>query len=83
VVVIYGRNADYFKLDITMSRAAFLYRSKKHLKQMSVAELDAYERVLKQRATIGGYVTKSAEKQLEVVSKVRALLLARALAGDV
>ncbi len=65
-----------------MSRAAFLYKSKKQLKKMSVAEVDAYVRVLKHRATIGGYVTKSAEKQLQVVSKVRALLLAQALAGD-
>lgn len=65
-----------------MSRAAFQYKSKKHLKQMNVAELDAYVRVLKNRAKIGGYVTKSAEKQLEVVSKVRALLLAQALASD-
>jgi hypothetical protein len=50
---------------------------------MSVKEMDAYIRTLKNRAQLGGYVTKSAEKQLEVVSKVRASLLAKALAGDV
>jgi hypothetical protein len=56
--------------------------SKKQLKKMSPSKIDAYARKLELRATIGGYVTKSAEKQLQVVSKVRALLLAKALEGD-
>lgn len=64
-----------------MSRAAFTYKSKRQLQKMGVKEMDAYVRTLEQRAKIGGYVTKSAEKQLQVASKVRVSLVTKALTG--
>ena len=66
-----------------MSRAAFTYKSKRQLQKMSVKEMDAYIRTLEQRVQIGGYVTRSAQKQLEVASKVRVSLVTRALLRDV
>lgn len=66
-----------------MSRAAFTYKSKRQLQKMSVKEIYAYLGTLEQRVKIGGYVTKSAQKQLEVASKVLSTRLAKALAGDV
>ena len=66
-----------------MSRAAFTYKSKRQMQKMSLKEMDAYIRTLKVRAKVGGYVTKSAEKQLQVASKVYAARFAKALVGDV
>ena len=66
-----------------MSRAAFTYKSKRQLQKMSANEMDAYIRTVELRAKIGGYVTKSAEKQLQVATKVRAARFAKALVGDV
>ena len=66
-----------------MSRAAFIYKSKWQMQKMTVKQLAAYIRTLEQRAHIGGYVTKSAQKQLETAHKIFSGRLAKALTGDV
>lgn len=70
-------------LDITMSRAAVTYKTKDELRGMGLNEIDAYIRRLRARAKIGGYVTKKAEKELEVALKVRDSILTKAIVGDV
>lgn len=75
--------ANEATLDITMSRAAVTYKSKKELREMGLGEIDSYIRTLKARTKVGGHVTKSAQKELEVALKIREIIAARVAAGDV
>ena len=67
-----------------MPRAAFTYKSKDELRQMSLLEINAYIATLRRRAgAIGGYVRKSAEKELAVAMKVRESIITKVTVGDV
>ena len=55
-----------------MSRAAFIFKTKAELGQMSLADVNAYIRVLQLRISfLNGVPRKLTEKQLEVVVRIR------------
>lgn len=67
-----------------MTRSPDPLPSKADLESMTVRQLDAYLKALRQRRDRGGkYVRMDAEKRIEVAEKVRSLLLGREAAGEV
>ena len=67
-----------------MSRAAVNYPTKDELRRMTVAQINAYIRRLRDRLsyTHSGPVHKVLSKHLEVAEKVRELQRGREVAGD-
>jgi hypothetical protein len=55
-----------------MSRAAFVFKSKEELLQLSLRELNAYIHALRLRASfLGSAPRKSTEKQVQVAERIR------------
>ncbi|MBY0408592.1 MAG: hypothetical protein K2Q97_00330 [Burkholderiaceae bacterium] len=55
-----------------MSRAAFVYKSKEELLQLSLQDINAYIRVLRLRASfLGNVPRKSTEKQVQIAERIR------------